>query len=448
MSRDDNRRRPPPLIMANDANSRNRLSLDTLRSQASTPPGQYSFFVEPSEGASTPTSTTFSTGQSSPGYGSSFGSPSSTTISRNGGFWGGGAQARRLSVPSGPIPFQSPQSNAYPSPYLSPLAPSAASSSSNFSSAFGSPTNGTYSWSRREAAIEAELRRRTWHPSTATYTNYSRPATSGLSFFQTPDAPRPAFAPQAAAVASQPHRLPGIETFDQPPRRPATPPGRGPSPMQIDPAIRPPVYPGPSAQSNSGPNDRRGHASWDMSLHQNLTKLDITGGTPPTDGGNWPQQNSSDHGPPSLQANQPLQAAPILHQESQKRASESFHYPTPNRVKRQGIYVGHIPSNQPRTSPGDSSSSEGVPTTPSFTSAEHHPSIVHSNGCIESTQPRVPTTIPYNVSCSTISGNCTVTDKYPPELQLWERTTANLAFTSGANARTASWFQRYANEWA
>lgn len=448
MSRDDNRRRPPPLIMANDANSRNRLSLDTLRSQASTPPGQYSFFVEPSDGASTPTSTTFSTGQNSPGYGSSFGSPSSTTVSRNGGFWGGGAQARRLSVPSGPIPFQSPQSNAYPSPYLSPLAPSAASSTSNFSSTFGSPTNGTYSWSRRDAAMEADLRRRTWHPSTATYTNYSRPATSGLSFFQTPDAPRPAFAPQAAAAASQPHRLPGIETFDQPPRRPATPPGRGPSPMQIDPAIRPPIYPGPSAQSNSGPNDRRGHASWDMSLHQNLTKLDITGGTPPTDGGNWPQQNSSDQGPPSLQANQPLQAAPILHQESQKRASENFHYPTPNRVKRQGMYVGHIPSNQPRTSPGDSSSSEGVPTTPSYTSAEHHPSIMHSNGCIESTQPRVATTIPYNVSCSKASGNSGVTDENSLELQLSERTTAYLAFTSGANACTASWFQRYANEWA
>lgn len=399
MSRDDNRRRPPPLIMANDANSRNRLSLDTLRSQASTPPGQYSFFVEPSEGASTPTSTTFSTGQNSPGYGSSFGSPSSSTISRSGGFWGGGAHARRLSVPSGPIPFQSPQSNTYPSPYLSPLAPSATSSSSNFSSTFGSPTNASYSsWSRREAAIEAELRRRTWHPSTVTYTNYSRPATSGLSYFQTPDAPRPGFAPQPAAAASQPHRLPGIETFDQPPRRPATPPGRGPSPMQIDPAIRPPIYPGPSAQTNSGPNDRRGHASWDMSLHQNLTKLDITGGTPPTEGGNWPQQNFSDQVPPSLQANQPLQTAPILHQESQKRASETFHYPTPNRVKRQGIYVGHIPSNQPRTSPGDSSSSEGVPTTPSFTSAEHHPSIIHSNGCIESTQPRAAAAIaiPYN----------------------------------------------------
>lgn len=143
-------------------------------------------------------------------------------------------------MPSGPIQFQSPQSNAYPSPYLSPLTPSNVSTSSNFSSTFGSPTTSTYSWQRREsAAAEAEWRRRTWHPSTYTYTNYSRPATSGLSYYQTPDAPRPAFAPQAATAASQPHRLPGIETFDQIPRRQTTPPARGPSPMQIDPATRP-----------------------------------------------------------------------------------------------------------------------------------------------------------------------------------------------------------------
>ena len=401
ISRDDSRRRPPPLIMANDSNTRTRLSLDTLRSQASTPPGQYSFMVEPSEGASTPTSTTFSTGQNSPGYGSSLGSPSST-VSRSGGFWGSGAHARRLSVPSGPIQFQSPQSNAYPSPYLSPLAPSNASTSSNLSSTFGSPTSATYSWQRREsaAAAEAEWRRRTWHPSTYTYTNYSRPATSGLSYYQTPDAPRPAFAPQAATAATQPHRLPGIETFDQIPRRPATPPASGPSPMQIDSAIRPPLYPGPSTHPSSGPNDRRGHASWDMSLHQNLTKLDLASGTPPTDGGNWPQQNAQDHVTSGSQTTHSLQPAPILHQESQKRASEISHYPTSNRVKRQGMYVGHVASNQPRTSPGDSSSSEGVPTTPSFTTAEHHLSIVHSNGYIESTHHNPAVSISHNASKS------------------------------------------------
>lgn len=400
MVRDDNRRRPPPLMMANDSSARNRLSLDTLRSQASTPPGQYSFLVEPSEGASTPTSTTYSNGQNSPGYGSSLGSPVST-ISRSGNFWDGRSHTRRLSVPSAPVQFQSPQSNAYPSPFLSPLVSSSASTFSNLGSGFGSPTNASYNPSHREAvsAAEAEWRRRTWHPSTHTYANYSRPATSGLSYYQTPDAPRPAFAPQAAAAASQPHRLPGIETFDQMPRRPATPHASASSPMQIDPAIRPPIYPGPSVQPNSGPNDRRGHASWDMSLHQNLTKLDIASGTPPGDSGAWPQQAVNEQVSVGSQSEQHVQAAPVLPQESQKRPSETPHYPnsTANRAKRQGWYIGHVGGSQQRASPGDSSSSEGVPTTPSFTTADHHPSIVHSNGYIESDHPGAIIPAPHHV---------------------------------------------------
>ena len=400
MAREDSRRRPPPLMMASDSSARNRLSLDTLRSQASTPPGQYSFLVEPSEGISTPTSTTYSNGQNSPGYGSSLGSPVST-VSRSGNIWDGRSHARRLSVPSGPVQFQSPQSNTYPSPFLSPLLSSSASTFSNLGSGFGSPTNANYDPSRREvvSAAEAEWRRRTWHPSTYTYTNYSRPATSGLSYYQTPDAPRPAFAPQAAAAASQPHRLPGIETFDQMPRRPATPHAGASSPMQIDPTIRPPIYPGPSVQPNSGPNDRRGHASWDMSLHQNLTKLDITSGTPPNDSGTWSQQAVNEQVQVCSQTEQHAQAAPVLHQESQKRPFETPRYPnpTPNRAKRQGWYIGHVGGNQQRASPGDSSSSEGVPTTPSFTNAEHHPSIVHSNGYIESAQPGAVMPAPHHV---------------------------------------------------
>lgn len=405
ISREDSRRRPPPLIMASDSNARNRLSLDTLRSQASTPPGQYSFLVD--DGASTPTSTAFSTGQNSPGYGSSLVSPSST-VSRSGGFWDGRSHARRLSVPSGPTHFGSPQTNAYPSPgapYLSPLASSNASTFSNFNSTFGSPTQASYNLSSRNpvSAAEAEWRRRTWHPSTY-YTNYSRPVTSGLLYSQTPDAPRPAFAPQSATAANQPHRLPGIETFDQMPRRPATPPARGASPMQIDPAIRPPIYHGPSVQSNSGPNDRRGHASWDMSLHQNLTKLDIASGTPPTDGGARNQQNASEQVPQSSQSYQAPQPPPVLHHESQKRELETSHYPTPNpnRTRRQGMYIGHVAPIQQRPSPGDSSSSEGVPTTPSYTSAEHHPSIVHSNGYVESAHPGFAAAASHNVSFLTM----------------------------------------------
>ena len=379
----DIRRRPPPLIMSNDSSSRHRLTLDTLRSQASTPPGQYSFLVEPSDGASTPTSTTYSNGQNSPGYGSSLGSPVST-VSRGGGFWDGRSHNRRLSVPSGPLQFQSPPNNTYPSPYLSPLVSSNASTFSNFSSTLGSPTNATHSLSRRDAEA-AEIRRRTWHPSTYTYSNYSRPATSGLSYYQTPDAPRPAFAPQAASAANQPHRLPGIETFDQMHRRPTTPPARGPSPMQIDSVNRPPIYPGPPVHSNSGPNDRRGHASWDMSLHQNLTKLDLANGTPSTETGTWTPQVATDPNHALPQTSHPAQPMPILHQEARRCPAENLDYPTPNpnKAKRQGMYIGHVAATQHRTSPEDSSSSEGIPTTPSFPLTDQHPSIVHSSGYIE-----------------------------------------------------------------
>lgn len=386
INRDDGRRRPPPLMMANDHSSRARLSLDVLRGQASTPPGQSSFYREPSEGVSTPTSTTFSTGQNSPGYGSSLGSPVST-VSRSGGFWDGRSHGRRLSVPSGPNRLQSPQSNGYPSPYLSPLVSSSASTFSNFSSSFGSPTDVTHTLSRR-AVDEEAWRRRTWHPQSHTFTNYSRPATSGLSYYQTPDASQPAFTHRAATAASQPHRLPGIEAFD---RRPATPLQRAPSPMHIDTAGRPPIYPGPPMQLNSGPNDRRGHASWDMSLHQNLTKLHIASGVTPSDPGLWKHQNSSESRPPSDQLNQPLQESSNVRHDSHKRAAEASHYPppTPNRAKRQGWYAGPPPTSnqtsiQQHTSPEGSSSSEGVPTTPSYISAEQQPSILHSNGYVES----------------------------------------------------------------
>ena len=404
ISQADGRRRPPPLMMANDHTGRNRLSLDVLRSNASTPPGQGTFFREESEGVSTPTSTTFSTGQNSPGgYGSSMGSPVSA-VSRGGGFWDGRSHRRRLSVPSGPKPFQSPQ-NTYGSPYLSPLASSNASNFSSFSSQLGSPTSSTHNILPQQHGMSAaeEWRRRTWHPSSHTYTNYSRPATSGMAYYQTPDAPRPAFAPGASAAASQSNRLPGIETFDHIPRRPTTPPGYGAAPTQVDKAGRPPVYPGPSTQPNTGP-DRRGHASWDMSLHHNLTKLDLASAPPPIEQRQYQQFGMR---PASEQMTQATHGTHVmLPHEAPKRPTEDSHYPsenpTPNRSKRQGWYAGPPPASQqaitsqPRTSPGDSSSSEGQPTTPSFLNTEHVPAIVHSNGYVESGQ-QPPTAAPQNV---------------------------------------------------
>ncbi|KAI4272697.1 MAG: hypothetical protein LQ337_005131, partial [Flavoplaca oasis] len=394
ISKDDIRRRPPPLIMSNDQGARSRPTIDTLRLQTSTPPKQ-EFSKESSEGLSTPTSTTFSNGASSPGYGSTFGSPVST-VSRNGGYWGSNSyHGRRLSVPSGPNPFQSPQSNGYPAPYLSPLAPSNASLASSNSSMYGSPTSSSYSFSRRETPAEAEWRRRTWHPTT--YNSYPRPATSGLSFYRTPDdAPQPAFAPQAAATTASSfgQRLPGIETFDQMSNRNASPVHRGGSPMQVDSPKRPPIYPGPSA--TSGPNDRRGHQSWDLSLHQNLTKLDIANNAATNEASAWTKQlmtearNDSSH----ISRNLPQQshvpphpASVIVHHESSNAPIQatSPSEGTSYRSKRQGWYNGPLnppPTTNRRKSPEGSSSSESVPT-PSFSTVEYNPSIVGSDAYID-----------------------------------------------------------------
>ncbi|KAL8633692.1 hypothetical protein Q9189_000640 [Teloschistes chrysophthalmus] len=297
-------------------------TIDTFTARPMTPPSQQGFSKESSEGLSTPTSTTFSNGASSPGYGSTFGSPVSTV---------------------------------YPNPYLSPLAPSNSSLASSNSSAFGSPTGSTYAFPRRETPEEIELRRRTWHSST--YHNYPRPATSGLSYYRTPDdAPQPGFAPQAAATL---RRLPGIEAFDMP-NRTSSPIRSGGSPMQLDAPSKPPIYPGPLA--TSGPNDRRGHASWDLSLHQNLTKLDIANSTPPRESEYWGRHSH----PEKTDAANPPSA-------------------TPYRAKRQGWYNGPLNASQPKVaqrSPEGSSSSEGV-STPSFSTAECNPSIVTCDGYIE-----------------------------------------------------------------
>ena len=146
--RDEPRRRPPPLIMANDPAARARLTLDTMRSPPGTPSNhQRSYSNQSPGGFSTPTSATFSTGPGSPNNGSSLGSPIAT-VPRNVGLFSGRTPNRRLSVPSGANPFQSPHGSTYPPPYLSPLASSTASTFSNSGSAFASTTSSTYSYLR------------------------------------------------------------------------------------------------------------------------------------------------------------------------------------------------------------------------------------------------------------------------------------------------------------
>jgi hypothetical protein len=462
ISRDDSRRRPPPLMMAHDPSARARLTLDTMRSQMSTPPGNYTYANQSSAGPSTPTSTTYSNAPSSP-YGSSVGSPMSS-VSRPVGHWGAPPTGRRQSVPNGTNPFQPPHGPMQAAPYLSPLMPSNSSHFSGTSSILASPTGSSYSFARNESAIaaEAELRRRTWHPST--YSSYQRPATSGLSHYSTTDASSSPFVPQAINPVSQTQRLPGIESFTQMYHPPRTPPRQGPGALAPETPPRSSMYSPVTERSAPGPDDRRGHLSWDMSLHQGLTKLDIANNSP-KEPGQWglqvlaeiqtaasrtsqllPTQQPLTSHPPFSQQNMPsshpnssqqpvssqqpmpsiqptasqqpmpsqqptssqqsmpsqqlkplpqsIQPSPIK-REPQKRTTEVEHYPkpaAPNRSRRQAWYNGPLQPSPAtvtlahRTSPEDSSSSEGVPT-PSAASAECHPSIVHANGYIEASNP-------------------------------------------------------------
>ncbi|KAK5256686.1 Up in starvation, partial [Cryomyces antarcticus] len=301
---------------------------------------------------------------------------------------------RRLSVPSGVNPFQSPQGTTFPPLFFSPPSASSLTFPGN-DSVYASPTSSVFS-ERHDSAAAAELdwRRRTWHP--GTYQSFAaRPATSGLSYYQTPDQPRPYSSAQPAAT--QMTRLPGIESFDHAPF--PSRPQPGPGPLSADATNRPSVFaPAP------GPDNRRSQSQLDMSLHQNLTKLDITGAAPPQ---HEPQSwnRPVDTGQPqtarhvtALHPNHPFHAPMTTTQSTQSpsaytRVIKLDEVVTPRKHKRQAWYNGPIGSAaaqtaQPhyvaqRTSPEDSSSSEGIPTPSTSTAAEFHPSIVHASGYIE-----------------------------------------------------------------
>ncbi len=408
------RRRPPPLLMATDVGARPQLALE----RPGTPPSHYRAYSTSSPGGmTTPTSATYSANPGSPGYGSFMESPVSGN-SRMAGFYGSRTPGRRLSVPSSANAFQSSHAPTQPHSYVSPL-PSSPSNFSNNPSSFATPTSSQFAYSRMESGIspaEAELRRRTWHPSSyaAAGFNYSRPATSGLSFSQTPDTLQPALTTYATAVAGQAPRLPGIESFDQVQHHPSTPPRRQPSPMQIDTPPRPPSYANHSNFHPPAPpisDHRRGHCSWDGShqggfsrpgLQTNLSK----------DATSWGQQTLNEiqnaASRPTLlnTATTPYRpGGAIIHNEPPRQSNFESSQPqptTPQRKKRLGWYNGP-PSNATqrsqiaRKSPEDSSSSDGVPT-PGTSAAEIHPAIVHSNGYVEPHHHVLPVEAQANVS--------------------------------------------------
>ncbi|KAI9676833.1 MAG: hypothetical protein M1817_006672 [Caeruleum heppii] len=395
--RDDLRRRPPPLMMATDHPARAKLTIDTFRSPPESPANhdmQYRGYPSQSPGGfSTPTSATLSTGPGSPRFPSALQSPISN-MQRPASMWDGRAP-RRLSVPSGGHPFQSPQGSHVPV-YFSPLASSTASTFSGNSSMFGSPTSSVFSNSREfasRAAQDAEFKRRTWHPESRT--NFNSPLGVNPVTYRPTNQPS-AFAPNRPMNPGP--RLPGIESFDVAQNRPTTPPRRGPSPMQVDSPSRHPGLAGNNERPISGPDDRRGVPEWDMSLHRNLTRLDITS-TPPkespwpnaTSGGQGlrrPDQQESGQRPGQVQQPSNVGPVPVRHEQSIPSPEAVGKTPeTPRKNKRHGWYHGPLPATRnvaaTRTSPEDSSSSEGVPTPSTSSLGEYNPSIVHSNGWVE-----------------------------------------------------------------
>lgn len=378
------RRRPTSLIMPHESGARARLALDGMVEPPSTPPAQIRGIPGSVTGSPYTPSSMFAGGPGSPHH---LASPMSTAPQAS-GFWDGKTAARRLSVPTGINPFvqQQQQQQAYPPTYVTPAGYPAAGG------VFASPVSSHYSMPRDEAgAAEADLRRRTWHPST--YSAYQRPATSGLSTYQTPDGvqsqqpQQPLSFNGANGPAEQhPPRLPGIESFDKviSQKRPLTPPVRRPSPMQIDSHQPSPSYgfgggfnyTAPSVRPQppvSGPGHRRNHVSWDLSLHANLTGLNIRDKPFQRDASQWGQQTIAEI------------------QNAASRPSTSYQQSANPEYRGTAAGPGHSgwnsttasgPTHATRTSPEDSSSSEGV-HTPSTASLEYHPAIVQHNGSIE-----------------------------------------------------------------
>lgn len=388
----DAKRRPPPLLMAGDGTSRPTLGIDPPQ----TPPSQYRGYNPSSPGGmSTPTSANFSATPGSPGFLSSMGSPTSTN-SRLGGFFGSTGHARRLSVPSGPSPYQPQYPPGYPMAYMNNMGPSSSHGSSN-SSVLTSPTSTSFPIAPGQHIPPGEdWRRRTWHPSTMPVANlnYGRPATSGLTYSQTPDAPQPSPAQHATAAAGHAPRLPGIESFDHVQHRSYTPPRRQPSPMQIDPNLAD-VRP-PSSGHHLDPHIRQGHVPRPSQYPEFEDQSERAHGA-----GSWGQQTLSEIQNVGMRQNDPprhmyMGPPAMTSQQHQQMARDSLEaQSTARNSKRQGWYNGPVPPA--RTSPEDSSSSDGVPT-PGMTAVEVHPMIMHSSGYMEAQHAALAPDVHQNVS--------------------------------------------------
>jgi hypothetical protein len=267
-TREDVRRRPPPLVMADP-----RFQY-TAEGYSYRPPSPSDF--------STPTSATFSTGQNSPRWGSIIASPTSSHSRSHSLYVGSRTPGRRLSVPSGGIPFQSPHGPNFGRPIFGPGPPGAMGGSNHApyspaSSVLASPTSSIFT--RRESISSTEdWRRRTWHPDSSNFsTNISGSRLSNvITPSQYPSPPQGQVPlPVQQAQPNGTVRLPGIESFGPLPHRPASPLRRNASPMIVDSEVVHPPALLPAANT-SEPEEKRNTTNWDMGLHRGLTRLDIT----------------------------------------------------------------------------------------------------------------------------------------------------------------------------
>lgn len=366
--REDARRRPAPLVMTGG----NRPPGDGMYNPES--PNPYHYRPHSPGAFGTPSSSTFSTGQNSPRWSGSFQSPPPSGHSRSHSLYSTPhTPSRRLSVPSPSYPYPPSRGTSYGlpqtmnSPMMSP-------------SMLSSPTSS--GWGRRDSvsAVGAEAyKRKTWaHP---------EPYSPFASRVQEPD-PYRAGAPPAPShgpVDQGQMRLPGIESFDSLPR-PTTPVYRQSSPMAIDTPSRPPVLGEPYHE------ERRGSQQWETGAPRSFPDRFDSAGAWASEA-NWAVQARAEQA-----RGQPSQVRfedPSYQERSQQNAYHHQSAPvvTPREAKRQAWYQGPVahPQEQQvvdpqlqRTSPEGSSSSEGIPGTPSSSTArDSNPSIVHANGYVE-----------------------------------------------------------------
>jgi C2H2 transcription facotor len=409
--RDDARRRPAPLVMA----GANRHSAEMMYHPDS--PGNYPFRARSPVGFSTPTSATFSAGQNSPRWPPGLQSPISSHSRTQSLYSAPRTPGRRLSVPSAGYPYQSPRGGSYGQHPVSLNSPMTSSPGSILSS----PTS---IWSRRDStssATDETYKRKTWaHPET--YSSFASRLQNPISTHYPSPGPPPRGALEQSNGPSEQGRmrLPGIESFDSIPRS-ATPVQRQPSPMVIDTPSRAPI---PSSEPyREGVRDTQ---PWEMGAPRYPDRLDIGRGSSSSNDSaaawaseaNWAVQARAEQAraPPSQVR---FEESSYLERTQRVYQHQSAPVVTPREAKRQAWYHGPVSAHhqQPpvdpqlqRTSPEGSSSSDGVPGTPSSTNArDSNPSIMHSNGYVES-RDSYPVHDPRSGSTHDLSGYA----NYPP----------------------------------